>query len=119
MPQLANLITDLDPSTAGLNMQLGTDRVAVLTLGRPDCLNALDGSIFVRVTEELERIAADPTVRALVVTGANGAFSAGADLNVIEWFAKHPQADSELVLNHMMKAVAMRDQTARERTAWN
>lgn len=60
------------------------DRVAVLTLDRPDRLNAIGTATADRIESTLDELRADPAVRALVVTGAGRGFSAGADLDEIE-----------------------------------
>jgi 2-(1,2-epoxy-1,2-dihydrophenyl)acetyl-CoA isomerase len=54
--------------------------VATLTLDRPEALNALTVVVKVALREALERIAADRTVRVVIVTGAGRAFCAGQDL---------------------------------------
>ena len=55
--------------------------IALLTLNRPDKLNALDYGTIDRLMAELEAIEADPGVRAVILTGAGDrAFSAGADI---------------------------------------
>jgi enoyl-CoA hydratase/carnithine racemase len=57
--------------------------VALLTLNRPQALNAVDSALADAVGACLEDAAADPGVRAMVVTGAGRAFCAGADLREI------------------------------------
>ena len=54
--------------------------VATLTLDRPEALNALTVAVKVALREALERIAADRTVRVVILTGAGRAFCAGLDL---------------------------------------
>lgn len=54
--------------------------VAVLTMNRPRQKNALDPALLSALGETLERAAGDASVRAVVLTGAGGAFCAGADL---------------------------------------
>lgn len=54
--------------------------VTVLTLDRPDKLNAFDAAQTAALGRELGVAADDPAVRAVVVTGAGRAFSAGADI---------------------------------------
>lgn len=54
--------------------------LAVLTFDRPDVLNAIDGSMTSALAEQLQGCAADPGVRAVVLTGAGRAFSSGQDL---------------------------------------
>jgi enoyl-CoA hydratase len=54
--------------------------VALLTLNRPDALNALSSALLAEFGARIDAVAADRTVRALVVTGAGRAFAAGADI---------------------------------------
>jgi 2-(1,2-epoxy-1,2-dihydrophenyl)acetyl-CoA isomerase len=54
--------------------------VATLTLDRPEALNALTVPLKVALLGALETIAADRTVRAVILTGAGRAFCAGQDL---------------------------------------
>ena len=56
------------------------DAVAVLTLSRPDVLNAFDESLTEALNGALADCAADTAIRAVVITGAGRAFSAGQDL---------------------------------------
>jgi len=53
---------------------------AVLTLNRPQALNALSQALRQAITEAVQALAADPEVRVLVLTGAGRAFCAGLDL---------------------------------------
>ncbi|MEW2044148.1 enoyl-CoA hydratase/isomerase family protein [Streptomyces sp. NPDC005476] len=62
------------------------DDIAVLTLDRPGRLNAVGSETVERLTEALDDLRDDDNVRALVLTGAGRAFSAGADLGEIESF---------------------------------
>ncbi|MBO3274786.1 enoyl-CoA hydratase/isomerase family protein [Pseudomonas schmalbachii] len=55
------------------------DVCAVLTLNRPEALNAISDDLLDELEAHLERIAADDS-RALVITGAGRAFCAGSDL---------------------------------------
>jgi enoyl-CoA hydratase/carnithine racemase len=55
-------------------------RVRVLTLDRPDALNAFNEALYDATTEALLAAATDPTVAVLVVTGQGRSFSAGTDL---------------------------------------
>ena len=54
--------------------------VAVLRLNRPESLNALDRTLVEALAGALEKATADPTVRAIVLSGEGGAFCSGADL---------------------------------------
>lgn len=59
-------------------------RVAVVTLNRPDRKNAITATMGRAYNAALLRAADDPDVVAVVITGAGSAFSAGAELSVIE-----------------------------------
>jgi enoyl-CoA hydratase len=56
------------------------DRVALLTLNRPQALNALNRRLMQEVTEQLRILDADPAIGAIVITGSAKAFAAGADI---------------------------------------
>jgi enoyl-CoA hydratase/carnithine racemase len=60
------------------------DGVAVLTLNRPDRLNAWTTELENAYFDALESCAADPDVRAIVVTGAGRGFCAGADMESLQ-----------------------------------
>jgi enoyl-CoA hydratase/carnithine racemase len=57
------------------------DRVATLTLNRPDRLNAWTGEMADQLRAAFARADADDSVRAIVVTGAGRGFCAGADMS--------------------------------------
>src|ERR671936_704695 len=59
------------------------DGVAVLTLNRPDRLNALSGPMLDALLEALPRLAADADVGVVVVTGAGRGFCAGGDVKAM------------------------------------
>ena len=67
------------------------DGIAVLTLNRPEVLNAAN----FRMHNELGRIwldlAADPEVRVAIITGSGSAFSAGGDFEMIEQAMGNPE----------------------------
>ncbi len=54
--------------------------VATLTMNRPEARNALTGEMQAALFEAIPRLAADPAVRVVVLTGAGGAFCAGGDV---------------------------------------
>lgn len=66
--------------TEGLRVELDAGALWI-TFDRPERLNALTGEMADRVAEEIEEAAARDEVRVVVVRGAGGAFSAGADLS--------------------------------------
>ena len=56
------------------------DGVATLTMNRSEARNALSAEMKDAFAAAVPALAADPAVRAIVLTGANGAFCAGGDL---------------------------------------
>jgi len=57
------------------------DGVAILTINRPQALNALNEQVLEELSRALEEVAGDPEVRVLIITGAGDrAFVAGADI---------------------------------------
>jgi enoyl-CoA hydratase len=71
------------------------DGIAVLTLNRPDKLNALNEALRQRLTELLDELAADPGVRIVVLHGAGDkAFVAGADVS--EFAGRSPAEQREV-----------------------
>ena len=62
--------------------------VAVLTMNRPERLNALDPALTANLRDAVVRAANDPSVRAIVITGGGRAFSAGGDLAVLREFRR-------------------------------
>ncbi|HUS22097.1 MAG TPA: crotonase/enoyl-CoA hydratase family protein [Aeromicrobium sp.] len=71
-------MTETEAEAAALYEVRG--RVAIITLNRPDALNAVNAALSTAVGEGLEAAVADPDVRVIVITGTGRAFCAGADL---------------------------------------
>lgn len=59
------------------------DRIAVVTIDRPARRNAMTRDMLAAFEAHLAAVRADADVRALVVTGVDGAFCSGADLTAI------------------------------------
>ena len=57
---------------------------ATLTLNRPAKRNALSVELRDEISDALDELAADPAVKAVVITGAGAVFSAGFDLSEFE-----------------------------------
>jgi enoyl-CoA hydratase len=64
------------------------DHVALVRLNRPEVLNALSNALAAELAETLERLDADGVTRAVVLTGSERAFAAGAD--IAEFAAQGP-----------------------------
>jgi enoyl-CoA hydratase len=58
--------------------------VRLLTLNRPDALNAADERLHGALADVWSKLATDADMRALVITGAGRAFSGGGDLNLLD-----------------------------------
>jgi enoyl-CoA hydratase/carnithine racemase len=78
LPELVTLQIELDG-------EIGT-----LTLNRPDSLNAMSPEMIGELTEAFAWLADQAPLRALIVTGAARAFSAGGDVN---WFKEGVESD--------------------------
>ena len=59
------------------------DRIAILTLNRPERLNAYTGRMATGIKRAFAEAASDPAVRAIVLTGAGRGFCAGADMDAL------------------------------------
>ncbi|ERK99721.1 TPA: enoyl-CoA hydratase [Pseudomonas aeruginosa] len=55
-------------------------RVGLITLNRPQALNALNSQLIAELNLALHRLEADPEVGCMVITGSTKAFAAGADI---------------------------------------
>ena len=58
--------------------------IATLTLNRPTALNALSDTMIAALTDALDRIATDRTIRVIILRGAGRAFCAGHDLKEMQ-----------------------------------
>lgn len=65
----------------------------VVTMNRPEARNALSGEMLATMEQAWVRANTDPEVRAVILTGAGGAFCAGADLKAMS--AKPPSESFE------------------------
>ncbi|HYI61014.1 MAG TPA: crotonase/enoyl-CoA hydratase family protein [Acidimicrobiales bacterium] len=70
------------------------DGVAEVRLARPDKMNALDGRMFASIVAAGDRVAADPTVRAVVLHGEGRSFCAGLDTSSFGAMAAPPPAQA-------------------------
>ncbi len=65
--------------------------VLLMTLNRPEVLNATNDRLHWELTQIWQTIAADPETRVAVVTGKGRAFSAGGDMEMVERNATDPR----------------------------
>ncbi len=75
-------------------------QVALLTLSRPEKLNALSKELLAAIVDALDRVELHSAVRVVVVTGAGRAFSAGADIAA---FQRHMEAGPAEAVAHFMR----------------
>jgi enoyl-CoA hydratase len=64
------------------------DHVLIVTMNRPQARNALSGPMMAIMREAWNRVDEDPQIRVAILTGAGGAFCAGADLKAMA--SSHP-----------------------------
>lgn len=60
------------------------DAVGLITLNRPDALNALSSPLMADLTAALDEFEADDAIGAIVITGSEKAFAAGADIKEMQ-----------------------------------
>lgn len=89
-------------TTAKLMTMAIDDSIAVLTLNRPDKLNAFTHAMVSQWREYLDAAIADPAVRVIVVTGAGQAFCAGGDADEM---AERGKGDSVLRKDYLWEHV--------------
>jgi methylglutaconyl-CoA hydratase len=76
------------------------DRIATITLNRPEVHNAFNEVMIAELTEIFKEISEDEQVRVVVLTGEGKSFSAGADLN---WMKKMINFSYEQNLDDSLK----------------
>jgi enoyl-CoA hydratase/carnithine racemase len=79
------------------------DRVATITLNRPDRLNAWTGRMHAEYRSCLAVAAADDAVRVIVVTGAGRGFCAGADAAALEGHVERGGYDPGVVAEELAR----------------
>lgn len=67
--------------------------VMTITMNRPRRLNALSGAMLVRMLDAYREASADDDIRCIIVTGAKGNFSSGADLQAMSGKEGDPDPD--------------------------
>jgi enoyl-CoA hydratase len=85
--------------TEGLTMRI-EGQVAWLTLNRPEKLNAMNNEMLDAMLGRLDEIELDTQLRAVVITGAGRAFSAGADIAA---FQRHVEAGAAEAVARFMR----------------
>jgi len=70
-------------------------RVAILTMNRPDRLNAMSGAMLDAMLEALGRLGSDPETGCVILTGAGRGFCAGGDVKAMAEGTEFPDATME------------------------
>lgn len=82
-----------------LRLERPSEGVALLTLDNPDMRNAMSDEMTSSWVRAIDALAFDPTVRAVVVTGAGSAFCSGGNTS---WIASEPDASVDHLRARMM-----------------
>ena len=86
----------MDLSELKVTRYVVRERVATITLHRPERLNAWTGRMHAEYRALLEQAATDPAVRVIVVTGSGRGFCAGADSRALEGHVERGGYDAGL-----------------------
>ena len=78
--------------------------LAILTLARPAALNALTWTMYEQMEAHLERLAADDTIRAIIIRGEGKAFAAGTAIQQFRGFS----GEDGVAYEHKMEAIVER-----------
>ena len=87
------------PELTHLRLERPGDGIAVLTLDNPDQRNAMSEAMTSSWVAAVDELAADRSVRVVVVTGAGSAFCSGGDTS---WIASEPDASVDYLRSRMI-----------------
>jgi len=82
---------DASPATTDAAPHLLTEQVGnvlIVTMNRPEAKNALSGEMLALMKQAWDEVDNNPSIRVAILTGAGGAFCAGADLKAMS--TSHP-----------------------------
>ncbi|MFB8275294.1 enoyl-CoA hydratase/isomerase family protein [Nocardia colli] len=91
----------------GLRVERRPDGVCVLVLDRPERRNALTDRLLRTLGRELTEIAVDPEVHVVILTGADGVFSAGGDFDQLATMGATPESAVAEELSQTMRAATL------------
>ena len=74
-----------------LTFERKANGVVLITINRPEVLNATNDRLHWELTQVWLTVDADEDARVAVITGAGRAFSAGGDMNMVEANARDPK----------------------------
>jgi enoyl-CoA hydratase/carnithine racemase len=96
--------------SAGLRVEHPAPGVRMLIFDRREARNSLDIGVLGRLADEVTLVGADPSVRTVLLAGANGAFCAGADFRALQELSDLSEAQVARVLERaMLVANALRN----------
>ncbi|MEX2393351.1 MAG: enoyl-CoA hydratase/isomerase family protein [Actinomycetota bacterium] len=78
-----------------VRVEVAADRVATVSLNRPDKLNAVSPDVFTGLAEAAQQVATDPEVRAVLIRGEGRAFCSGLDLASLQGMSSAEPRASE------------------------
>ncbi len=89
-----------------LNLELKDNGVGLLTIARPEALNALNEPLLLELDELLTQIANDQKIKVLVITGSGRAFIAGADIAAMHQMASEQAKEFALLGQRIFSKLA-------------
>ena len=90
---------DATPELTHLRLERPSEGVALLTLDNPEMRNAMSDEMTSSWVAAVDELAADRSVRVVVVTGAGSAFCSGGNTS---WIASEPDATVDALRDRMM-----------------
>jgi enoyl-CoA hydratase len=79
------------------------ERVSIVTLNRPESLNAINMTMFEEIGKVVSELRADPETRAIVLTGAGRAFSSGLDVLSFQGLINQPTMQFREMLEELQR----------------
>ena len=101
------------PANAPLLLREAAGNIAILTLNRPEARNSLSEAMIAALSEALTAIAADKTIRAVVLTANGPAFCAGHDLKELTARRADPDGGRSFYVQIMTACSAAMQQIVR------
>ncbi len=92
-------MADQTPDLTHLRLDRPSEGVALLTLDNPGMRNAMSDEMTASWVTAIDHLAADPTVRVVVVTGEGSAFCSGGNTS---WIASEPDASVDHLRSRML-----------------
>ena len=85
------------------------DRVATITLNRPDKLNAWTQKMEEEVTEAIRAASSDDQVRVIILSGAGKGFCAGADMSLLSAISQESSPRAEFLFDMTVEGAVRAD----------